>query len=412
MAASLVASVAGLGFLAALLGVAALASAVLQLLVRNRRRAELLALGGMLLIVFISIVPSLVFTDADSGEAAPGPPPRHGIALARWIRVPAEIAPSELYLRAVRQSVGPAPVRGVAPALGVIAWAIALHGLTWPIYRRLLQTPATTGTRRRAAGRPARSRSLPFVGPAVSAVALTFARLAYRTPRGRSVILMPVVMLVGFAAISLARETVIPFGPINIGGGYSLGIFGIVLALMSTGPLVFNQFAVDRAGLTLQFLAPISDRSLLYGKAIGGALIASVPCVLAMLAGIVTGGHSPIVWSVVVLSACASYLITAPTAAVLSALFPRSVDLSSIGHGSNAHQAAGLLGLLSFAIACAPPVALALAGLRLLHGAAGALALVAIWVIVAVGLSWVGFRIAERLLDERRENLVMVAQGR
>jgi hypothetical protein len=412
LGAALVTTVAGLGCLAALLGVAALASALLQLLVRNRRRAESVALAGMLLIVFISIVPSLVFTDAGL-PATPHRTRRHReVQVAEWIRSPGRFVPSELYVSGAREVAGGSLPAALAAATGILGWAVALHGLTWPIYQRLLRTPATSGAKRRTGTRPARARRLPLVGPAVSAVAVTFVRLAFRTPRGRSVILMPVVLLAGFAAISVARETTIPFGPIAIGGGYSLGIFGIVIALMSIGPLVFNQFAVDRAGLTLEFLAPIGTRALLYGKAIGGALIAAVPCALAMIAGVVTGGYSPVMWGIVVLGACASYLLTAPVAAVLSMLFPRAVDLSSIGQGSNAHQAAGLLGFLAFVASCAPPVALAFAGFRLLHNTAATVALLAAWAGIAAALSWVGFRIAERLLDERRENLAMVAQGR
>jgi hypothetical protein len=409
---SLMTALAGIAFIAALLGMAALASAVLQLLVRNRRRAELLALGGMLLIVVISIVPSIIFSNADVAMPERSQRQQHDVKLAGWIRAPGAFLPSELYVATARRAARGELAAALAAAAGIGVWAIALHGLTWPIYQRLLQTPATTGGRRRTAARPPRVARLPLAGPAMSATALTFARLAYRTPRGRAVILVPVVLLVGFAAMSLVRDTTIPFGPVNIGGGYSLGIFGVAIALLSIGPLVFNQFAVDGAGLTLQFLAPLSTRALLYGKALGGALIAAVPCALSIVAGVITGGYSPIIWSMVVLGACASYLVTAPIAAVLSLLFPRAVDLSSIGQGSNAHQAAGLLGFLSFAVSCAPPAALAIAGFRVLHSTAAAVALVAAWAAVAALLSWIGFRIVERLLEERRENLVMVAQGR
>jgi hypothetical protein len=412
LAGALISGIAGIGFVIALLGVAALASAVLQLLVRNRRRAELLALGGMLLVVVISIVPSLVFSDPDiSTSRLPKARRQQGIALAAWLRTPGTYVPSELYVFSVQKSADGAYRAAVLSAAGIFTWALVLHGLTWPIYQRLLQTPATTTSRRRLAAPPGRSWRLPLVGPTISAVAVTFTRLAYRTPRGRSVILMPVILLIGFAALTVARQATIPFGPINIGGGYSLGIFGLVIALMSIGPLVFNQFAVDRAGLTLEFLAPISTRALLYGKAIGGAMIAAVPAALAIAAGILTGGHSLVVWAMVLLGACSSYFITAPVAAVLSLLFPRAVDLSTIGQGSNAHQAAGLLGFLAFAASCAPSTGLALVGLRFLHSSAAALVLIAVWAGITAVLSWVGFRIAERLLDERRENLALVAQG-
>lgn len=413
LGAAMAMALCGTGFLVALLGIAALASAVLQSLVRNRRRAELLALAGMLLIMVISLVPSIVFTDADAettrGRERRG---RRNVAVAAWIRKPGSFLPSELYVSSARRIASGHHSRALAASAGIVVWAVALHGITWPIYRRLLQTPATTGSRRRTAGRQPRARRLPLVGPTVSAVAFTFVRLAYRTPRGRAVVLVPVVLLAGFAAMSVARGTTIPFGPVSVGSGYSLGIFGLVIALTSIGPLSCNQFAVDRAGLTLQFLAPISTRALLYGKAIGGALIAAVPCGLSVAAGVMTGGYSLTLWIAVLLGATASYLITAPAAAVLSTLFPRTVDLSSIGQGSNAHQAAGLLGFLSFAVSCAPPAALAFAGVHFFHSAVVALVLLMLWATASAALSWIGFRIAEKLVDERRENLAMVAEGR
>ena len=47
-------------------------------------------------------------------------------------------------------------------------------------------------------------------------------------------------------------------------------------------------------------------------------------------------------------------------------MFPRTVDLNSIGHASNAHQGAALLGLLSFAAAAAPCALLVFVASRLL----------------------------------------------
>ena len=408
---ALLAFAAGAAFLGVLLGVAALSGAALQLLVRNRKRAELAVLVSMLLIVVVSLLPSL-FIPPDGEERREEPPAETEIPLPGWARAAAAAVPSELYVRTLRLAGRGAPAAAAGGGAVLLVWGALAHALTWPVYRRLLQTPATSGGARRVTRGRGIAVVIPGAGPVTAAVALAYARLGFRTPRGRSIVLMPVVMLLVFAAMFYVRGTGMPIGPARVGGGYSLAIFGFVLALMSLGPLAFNQFAVDGPGLTLEFLAPVSSRELLYGKAIGGALIAAVPCALSLAAGLVTGGGSLLPWAAILCGASATYLVLAPAAAVLSVLFPKAVDLSSIGQASNAHQAAGLLGVLAFAVSCAAPAVLAFIGLRLLGGPAGATALVVGWLAVSIPLALVGFRIAERLLDDRKENLAMVAQGR
>jgi hypothetical protein len=400
---------AGAGFLFVVLGIAAFSNAALQLLVRNRRRAELLVVIGMMFIVFVSLMPSALIPERSERRGAPQAPV---LSLPGWVRSISVALPSELYAGAGRLAAEGLPGPALAATGALWLWAAAAHGLTWPIYRRLLRTPSSNGgARRRAAGGRLHTR-IPGLNPRTSAVAVSYVRLGLRTPRGRTIVLMPIVMLAVFAALFYGRGTAVPIGPVRIGSGYSLGIFGLFLALMSLAPFAFNQFAVDRAGLTLQFLSPISTRELLYGKAVGGALIVAVPCVLAIVAGIVTGGHSLPLWLATVFGAVAAYALLAPVAAVLSLIFPRTVDLSSVGQSSNAHQAAGLLGLLAFAVACGPPVVLGVVALRVLSSPAAATGLLAVWLMIALALSYIGFMIAERLLEERKENLAMVAAGR
>jgi hypothetical protein len=402
--------VAGTAMLLVLLGLAGLSSAILQLLVRNRRRAEALVVVGMLAIVLVSLMPSVLIPEDFDREDARGP--SQDIPLPQWSRTLASELPSELYVGAVRQASAGATTAAAASAAGLLAWALLAHGVTWPIYQRLLGSPASNGgTRRRATGGRLHVR-VPGLSPRTAAVAISYVRLGLRTPRGRTIILMPVVMLLVFAGIFYSRGTALPLGPVRVGAGYSLGLFGLFLGLMSLTPFAFNQFAVDRAGLTLQFLSPISTRELLYGKAIGGAIIAAIPCVLSIVVGIVTGAHSLLLWLAIALGALSTYILLSPAAAVLSLVFPRAVDLSSAGQASNAHQAAGLIGLLAFAAACAPSVAVSMFALRVLESPGAAAALLALWTLVALALSHVGFLVAERLLDERKENLAMVATGR
>lgn len=413
-ASALVALVAAIAMVAVLLGVSALLSATIQLIVRNRRRAELLVLGGTLFIIVLSLIPSAFIEDSRDGRSRQG---RRGAGVERpadvprWIVVASKGIPSEAYTTAVRNASGERPA--AAGALAVLgAWALLAHGLTWPLFQRMLQAPATSGRARGGSAERAFGATLPGVSPIVSAVAIAFTRLAFRTPRGRTLVLAPILMLALFAFLSIARGAAIPFGPARVGGGFSLTIFGIALSILSLGPFMFNQFAVDRAGLTLQFLAPLGVREMLYGKAIGGALIAAAPVAVSIAAGLVTGARAPLHWATLLVSTCAVYLIFAPVSAILSLVFPRTVDLSSIGQASNAHQAAGLLGMLALAAIVAPPSLLAAAGLRLWQSPLIALGLVTAWLLVSIAIAFVLFRIAERLLEERKENLLMVAVGR
>ena len=401
----------GLAFLLLLLGIAALASATLQLIVRNRRRAESLMLLGLIFVVAVSLLPGALIPDEGATPQRRRGREGRGVPLPSWAQTAASIVPSEIYVRALRDAAEGRPVPAAANCAGLLAWAALAHGLTWPVYQRMLRTPASSGRARRKATN-GRLTALPLAGPRTSAVAVSFLRLALRTPRGRAMVLIPIVMLWVFAGIFMARGNAIPIGPVQVGGGYSLGIFGMTLALMSIAPFAFNQFAVDGAGLTLEFLSPISTRELLYGKAAGGALIAAVPCGLSIAAGAVTGAHSLLLWATIVFGALAAYVLLSPVAALLSLLFPRAVDLSSVGNASNAHQVAGLLGVLAFAVACVPPGAIAVFALRGLESPPAAAALLAAWLLVAAALAYVGFRFAERLMDERRENLAMVAAGR
>jgi hypothetical protein len=398
---------ASLVFLLVLLGLAAFVSATLQLLVRNRRRAELLVLLGMLGIVIVSLLPSALIPDEDtSGKGGTQAP-----ALPAWVEPIAAAIPSELFVRVVREAT-PASAYSPGRTIAILAaWALAAHVVTWPVYQRLLRTPATTGGRT-VSGGARLFTSLPGVGSRTAAIAVAYLRLALRTPRGRTIALVPIVLLAVFAALVHVRGSTLPLGPVNIGGGYSLGMFGISMALMSLAPFGFNQFAIDRAGLILEFLSPVSTRELLYGKAVGGLLIAGLPCALSVAAGVLTGGGSAWLWTAILSGALSAYIILSPVAALLSLVFPRTVDLSSIGQGSNAHQAAGLLGVLAFGFACVPPAALALIGLRTMESEPATTALLVAWTATSLVPARLGFLVAERLLEKRRENLAFVAAGR
>jgi hypothetical protein len=179
---------------------------------------------------------------------------------------------------------------------------------------------------------------------------------------------------------------------------------------MAILPIALNQFAVDKAGLTLVLLSPLTDREYLSGKAAGNALIAALPgtfCIVLSFFGL-PGAHSLASWAAIPVALLSIYFLVAPAAAAFSAMFPRVVDLNSIGRGSNAHGLSGLLGLLSFVVAGAPNLAIAAAATYWFRRPALTLALLLAWCVIAFHLGRLLFIPARRVFARRRENLAML----
>jgi hypothetical protein len=159
----------------------------------------------------------------------------------------------------------------------------------------------------------------------------------------------------------------------------------------------------------LALLSPLETRELLAGKAAGNALIGGGPALLCVVIALALFPAGPAaLWLGLLLGLLATYLLAAPAAAALSAVFPRAVDLNSIGRGSNAHGAAGFLGLFAFLAGGAPPSLLALLATRVLDRPALAPVLLAAWCLVCALLARLLFLPVKTLFASRRENLGMV----
>jgi hypothetical protein len=192
-----------------------------------------------------------------------------------------------------------------------------------------------------------------------------------------------------------------------------LAFAGVAFAFMTLEASTLNQFAMDRAGLTLEFLAPVSDRDLIRGKAAGGAILAASRALLCYLAAlIIAPGGSPFLWLAVIAGGAAVFFLLAPGGAIISALLPKTTDVGRIGKGGKPHPVASFLGMLCIAAGAGPAVGLVLGALFLFESPALAFLLVAGWAAVAAAISLPLFRLAESLLAQRRENLALVAQGR
>ena len=240
-------------------------------------------------------------------------------------------------------------------------------------------------------------------------MAVAQVRLALRTPRGRATLLSPVVMVGIFSFLMRRHADGMEIGPFPVSGGLSLATFGSFVRLIAILPIAMNQFAVDKAGLTLALLSPLTDREYLFGKAVGNGLIAAGPAIVCILVSLAMfpGGPAPL-WIAIPLGLLATYLLVAPVAAVLSAVFPRIVDLNSIGRGSNAHGVAGLLGLITFLAAALPSVLLTLVTSKWLERPALVPVLLLAWCVVAYAIGRALFVPARSVFARRRENLALI----
>jgi len=401
---------AGLVFIVIVVGLASLATSVLHLLVRDRRRGELIALLFIIIIPVVSMLPAML--DPGSRRSRGGAAQPH-TAVPSWLSATATralaVVPSQIYIAAT----GNAAARrypAAAAQIGMLAtMALVLHGLGAAAFKRVLDSPGSSGARRGGSMPGAWSRRIPGLSSGASAVALAQLRLALRTPRGRSIMLSPLIMFLVFGAMMYRGSGTMDFGHIRFGGGLSLAMFASAMSLLSMLPIAMNQFAVDGAGLTMGLLSPLTDADMLRGKAVGNGLIIVGPCLFSIgLSYLVFGGGSPALWASIPLGLISIYLLVAPVAAITSAMFPKVVDLNSIGRGSNAHGASGLAGLLSFVVAGAPPVLLALLATRIFHRTAFAPLFIAAWCVVAYGIGRLMFVAARRIFQTRRENLALL----
>ena len=213
---------------------------------------------------------------------------------------------------------------------------------------------------------------------------------------------MPLVL----AGLAYQRGGTLPIPFLSTSTGLPLATFGCFLAVVALIPLAMNQFAIDKAGFTRQMLAPLSIADLLVGKAVGNALIAAIPAVFCfILPWVMLGGSDPALWAAMPLALISTYVLVAPAAAALSAVFPKVVDLNSIGTNGNAHQAAGMLGMLAFAASAAPSALLAFLAVRWLHRPELAPLFLLAWCAIAFGISMLLFIPVRRLVAARVETL-------
>jgi hypothetical protein len=408
-----VALVAAIGMAFVLASLSALVTFSVSWLVRDRRRSEMFVVLVVLALSSMSILPALLSSNLErqmsahlaNGEASPGPL----IALPNGLPTWTVVLPSELYGRAVRFAPEwPSPAT-LLPLAGLFLEGTILYGLSSMVYRKRVEIVegGRLRPRRPVAGTSGPIR-IPGFWPGTAAVAMAQTRTALRSVRGRLVVLLPGPLVAMFALLLRGLQHAGGAESLMASRGYLAFGAGLMFGLYAAQAFTMNQFGSDRAGLTLQFLAPIRDVDLVRGKTVGCAIIIGAGALVSFACAVsVAPGGSAWLWLATFVGGVAAFLILSPVAAWVSALFPVASDLSKTGSGGNPHTFVMLAGMAAVAAATAP------AGLILaIFSPMVALLAMTIWMTVAGAVAYPLLAVVARTLKARRENLAQVAQGR
>jgi len=166
-----VASIAGLLLVLVIVGITSLATSVLHLLVRNRRRGELLALLFIVIIPAASMLPGLL-NGLRHVPGAERPSPVSSM-LPEWVKTAGmrafDVYPPEAYARSTRSAAGGDIATAGAGLVALTVAALVIHGLGMAAFAKVLESPGSTGARRAVPTGAAWSRRLPGLSSGASA---------------------------------------------------------------------------------------------------------------------------------------------------------------------------------------------------------------------------------------------------
>jgi len=410
---AMVALVAGGALVGVFAVFAALLGFLVSWLVKNRRRGEIFTIVSVVVITGVSFLPMMFHESIEAlDDDRPGPGRDISVAdIERALPLWTQALPSELYGRTVSAAIIGRADRTIEALLLLVAEGALLFVFSSAAYRRLLDTVESSRGSRRSA-RDVAGRRIPLVTPAVSAIAIAQVRTAIRSVRGRLGVLLPgpIVAMLAFMFSRMPDEgwaaTLATHGHLLFGASS-------IFALYSLQPFTMNLFGADRAGLTLQFLSPVSDRDLARGKILGAALVFTLTLGINLAAALaVAANGSPLLWIASVINAYAMFLLLSPTCVWFSAIFPLAADLSKAGSGGNPHPLPMLAGTLIVLLFAAPGGVLLWLGPGRVGSAAIVLGLTLLWLLIAMAVSLPLIGAASRVIGARRENLALVAQGR
>jgi hypothetical protein len=406
----LIALFAGFLVVFVLASLAALVTFLVNWLVRDRRRGELFIIVFVVGLGAAAIVPAFLSRRL-GGSIEPGLRRHRSAALTitpnEWPAWTAAL-PSELYAEAVIFGYDIPESQKVWPLAMLAIEGGVLFALSAVVHGALAQLPEGSRGHRSKTMAGVVAVRLPLMWPGTSAVALAQVRTALRSVRGRLVVFLPGPLVAMMAAFLGSLPTSEGLGWLMASRGYVAFAIGIVFSLYASQAFTMNQFASDRAGLTLEFLAPIRDVDLVRGKTVGCAVLIGIGSAISLVCALlIAPGGSLWLWLAIITGGAATFLVVSPISAALSIFFPVSADLSKTGTAGNPHSLAMAIGSLVIGVAAAP-AALILAISPPFMACVAMLA----WAAIALGVAVPGLSMAARSLRLRRENLALIAKGR
>lgn len=414
---ALLAGVAAVVFILTVAVLSTLASLLVTLLVRNRRRAELFTVVFVVAVSLLSFLPALLAGRIEErrpgerrGERRPSmSATEFDQSLPLWTRA----LPTELYGRAVLAGMQRDTVNASLQIAGLAGQCLILYLISGVVHGRLLATPE--GGRRRSRGdvTAVPVLQLPVVSGRISAIAWAQARTALRSVRGRLMVVLSGPMMAALIVLVNYVEADEAWPAFLLQHGWVLlGASGI-FALYALQPFSMNLFGTDRAGLTLQFLGPISDAELARGKIIGCLLMLMPALALSVAAvALVAPTGSPWLWLAALLGIVSCFLWLSPICVWLSALFPVAADMSKSGSGGNPHALPMFAGTFLVLLVALPATLILGAGAFWYSQPLVAVLAMAAWTGLAAAIAHPLVILASRAIAARRENLAMIAQGK
>ena len=159
LSAAAVALLGGVLLIAVLIGIGSVATSLLHLAVRDRRRGELLALIAILLIPVLSMMPGLIGSERHRAREDATGPARERRALPPVFAAAGDRAfamlPTELYAGATRAATRGNTSRAASGLIGLAVTAALLHGIGLFVFGRVLDSPGSRGAPSRCAPRGA-----------------------------------------------------------------------------------------------------------------------------------------------------------------------------------------------------------------------------------------------------------------
>ncbi|NIM00238.1 MAG: hypothetical protein GTN89_04960, partial [Acidobacteria bacterium] len=323
----------------------------------------------------------------------------------------AAFVPSESFAHLVDAGIAGRGAEAGLHFVVLLSWTGLLYVASRSAYSRLLETPETGGASGKM-GAGFHTRRLPGVRPAVAAVAFATMRLALRTVRGKTAVYLNFV-ITAMIYVILKGELAKTALPNGLSYGLGIGFAGGFFTLISLQPILANVFAVDSHGLTLQLLSPLSTADLLRGKIIGCALLVTISTALCFGIGFVLDpAGSPVLWFTSLMILASTFLLFIPLALLLSAVFPKVADLSRMGKDGNPQPIAGFVAFLAVPLLVFPPGAAAFFTLMVAKSTFLTAGIILAWLAICLGVYALTMRALVSLFERRRENLLLVATGR